>query len=222
MDTISSTAQDYLKAIWTASEWGGAPITTTGLATRFGTTAATASDTIKRLTAQGLTTHEPYGSIGLTALGETHALQMVRRHRLIEAFLVTSLGYGWDEVHAEAENLEHSVSDLMVDRIDALLGHPSSDPHGDRIPGKDGRVSHPADARRASLAEPGEYLILRISDDDSERLTYFRDRGFVPGACVSVARPDRDDGSGLKVSAGTETLSLSAREADAIILGTLA
>ena len=91
------------------------------------------SDAMRKLAAEGLVNHAPYTPVTLTALGERHAVDMVRRHRLIETFLVETLGYEWDEVHAEAENLEHAVSDLMIQRMDAFLGHPSRDPHGDPI-----------------------------------------------------------------------------------------
>jgi DtxR family Mn-dependent transcriptional regulator len=186
MDGISSTAEDYLKAIWSATEWDGPPATIKALAERFGTTPATVSDTVKRLAAQGLVEHEPYRAIAITATGERLALNVVRRHRLIEAFLVTSLGYSWAEVHDEAENLEHSVSDLMIDRIDTLLGHPAADPHGDPIPAKDGTIAYAAGAIRLSDAGPGIYRVVRISDADADRLTWFLGHGIVPGALITV------------------------------------
>ena len=120
VDTITPVAQDYLKAIWTATEWGGAPITTGALASRFGTSAANVTDTVRRLAAQGLVEYTPYRPVQLTEDGAAYAVAMVRRHRLIETFLVTALGYGWDEVHTEAERLEHAVSDTLVERIDAF------------------------------------------------------------------------------------------------------
>ncbi|WXZ50241.1 metal-dependent transcriptional regulator [Clavibacter tessellarius] len=107
--SLSSAAQDYLKLIWSATEWTDQPMTVSRLAERLGIRPATASDGIRRLTAQGLVEHRPYGSIELTEDGRRHAIQMVRRHRLLETFLVDVLGYGWDEVHDEAEVLEHAV-----------------------------------------------------------------------------------------------------------------
>lgn len=202
MAEITSTAQDYLKMIWSATEWNSPPITVKALAERLGTSAATVSDTVKRLTAQGLLVHEPYQPIALTPEGERHALAMVRRHRLIEAFLVTSLGYGWDEVHDEAERLEHAVSDLMTDRIDALLGHPVRDPHGDPIPAKDGTISYPVGATRLSFATPGRYTILRISDADSARLAYFQQHGLVPGERISMTRDDHANTVALTMPTG--------------------
>ncbi|HEY0217944.1 MAG TPA: metal-dependent transcriptional regulator, partial [Cellulomonas sp.] len=122
---LTAVAQDYLKVIWSASEWSSAPVTTKMLADRLGVGASTVSETIRRLTDQGLVHHAPYAAIALTDEGARHAVQVVRRHRLIETFLVSELGYGWDEVHDEAEVLEHAVSDLMVERIDTRLGHPT-------------------------------------------------------------------------------------------------
>lgn len=105
VDALTPVAQDYLKVIWAATEWGEPPITTKGLATRFGTTQANVSETVRRLEAQGLVAYEPYRPVVLTELGVRLAMAMVRRHRLIECFLATTLGYGWDEVHDEAERL---------------------------------------------------------------------------------------------------------------------
>jgi DtxR family Mn-dependent transcriptional regulator len=121
--------------------------------------------------------HEPYGAIELTEAGRRHAVAMVRRHRLIETFLVEELGYGWDEVHDEAEVLEHAVSDTLVDRIDRRLGHPRRDPHGDPIPTPDGTPRRP-DAEPLTAAAPGIRLVVtRISDSDPAVLRYLAERG---------------------------------------------
>ena len=120
--------------IWSATEWSDSPITVGAMAERMGVRPATVSDGIRRLAKQGLVTHAPYGSIELTATGREHAVEMVRRHRLLETFLVQVLGYGWDEVHDEAEILEHAVSDTMIKRIDERLGYPTRDPTVSRSP----------------------------------------------------------------------------------------
>ncbi len=170
---LSAVAQDYLKVIWTAQEWSVDKVSTKMLAERIGVSASTASESIRKLADQGLVDHEKYGGVSLTAAGRTAALAMVRRHRLMETFLVRELGYGWDEVHDEAEILEHAVSDRMLDRIDAKLGYPTRDPHGDPIPAADGRVPTP-DARRLSVCRVGETgTVARISDSDPEMLRYF-------------------------------------------------
>jgi DtxR family Mn-dependent transcriptional regulator len=200
----SAAVQDYLKVIWSQGEWGDPATTAKDLSTRLGLPMARVSETIKRLTAEGLVDHQPYKPITLTARGQQIALAMVRRHRLIEAFLVNSLGYGWDEVHDEAENLEHSVSDLLIDRVDALLGHPEFDPHGDPIPSKDGRVRHPSEAIRLTDADPGDYRIVRISDADPDRLVYFGQRRLLPDETLRVVAQDRDAGTVI-VRADNET-----------------
>jgi DtxR family Mn-dependent transcriptional regulator len=170
---LTTVAQDYLKTIWTAQEWSHEKVSTKLLAERIGVSASTASESIRKLADQGLVNHEKYGAVTLTDAGRRAALEMVRRHRLMETFLVNELGYGWDEVHDEAEVLEHAVSDLMLDRIDAKLGHPTRDPHGDPIPAADGRVPTPP-ARQLSECENGDAgTVARISDADPEMLRYF-------------------------------------------------
>ncbi|MEO7124131.1 MAG: metal-dependent transcriptional regulator [Lacisediminihabitans sp.] len=216
MQLISSTAEDYLKVIWSALEWGGDPMTIKGLAARFGISAASASDTIKRLVGQGLVLHEPYRPIGLTSTGEKQAVRVVRRHRLIETFLVAQLGYSWDEVHDEAEALEHAVSDLMIDRMDALLGSPKADPHGDPIPNRSGEVFYPADAIRVTDAAPGKYTVIRISDDDSAQLAVFEAAGLVTDVLLTVV--ERDSAGVARVLVPGGELALTPADADAVIV----
>lgn len=212
---ITSTAEDHLKVIWASLEWGGAPITIKGLAMRFGTTAAAASSTVKRLVRQGLLVHEPYGPILLTESGEQQAVMMVRRHRLIETFLVEHLGYGWDEVHDEAENLEHAASDLMIDRIDDMLGNPDVDPHGDPIPSRSGTVSYPAGTRWLCEALPGEHRVTRISDDSSELLSLLEATGVGRGVVITVLR-HTDTGTIVRVD--ERELVLTSEAGRAILL----
>ncbi|RAV13239.1 metal-dependent transcriptional regulator [Mycolicibacterium sp. GF69] len=170
---LTTVAQDYLKVIWTVQEWSLEKVSTKLLAERLGVSASTASESIRKLADQGLVNHEKYGAVTLTEAGRSAALTMVRRHRLMETFLVRELGYSWDEVHDEAEVLEHAVSDRMLDRIDAKLGYPTRDPHGDPIPAADGRVPTP-DARQLSACHDGDSgTIARISDADPEMLRYF-------------------------------------------------
>ncbi|HEX5143852.1 MAG TPA: manganese-binding transcriptional regulator MntR [Mycobacterium sp.] len=170
---LTSVAQDYLKVIWTAQEWSADKVSTKMLAERLGVSASTVSESIRRLADQGLVDHEKYGAVTLTEAGRHAALAVVRRHRLMETFLVRELGYSWDEVHDEAEILEHAVSDRLLDRIDAKLGYPTRDPHGDPIPAADGRVPTPP-ARQLSQCQDGEAgTVARISDADPEMLRYF-------------------------------------------------
>ncbi|GAA3807378.1 DtxR family transcriptional regulator [Cellulomonas soli] len=182
---LSAVTQDYLKVVWSAREWSDRPVTTKLLATRLGVGASTVSETVRRLADSGLVTHEPYGAVELTELGRGHALAMVRRHRLVETFLVEVLGYGWDEVHDEAEVLEHAVSDLFVERLAERLGHPSRDPHGDPIPAADGTIDVP-DAHPLWDVTPGQYAVARISDEDPGLLRYLDQVGLVLDAPVAL------------------------------------
>jgi DtxR family Mn-dependent transcriptional regulator len=162
---LSAAAQDYLKVIWNAGEWSDQPVTVSWIAERLNVAAPTASEWVRKLVALGLLEHERYGAVHLTAQGQRQAVTMVRRHRLIETFLVEVLGYGWDEVHDEAEVLEHACSDRMIDAIDQQLGFPKRDPHGDPIPRKDGTLDTPA-AVSLLRAEEGRWRVARISDAD--------------------------------------------------------
>lgn len=203
---LTASAQDYLKLIWSATEWHGKPVTVGGMADRLGVSASTASEGVRKLASQGLVSHARYGSIELTSAGREHAVAMVRRHRLLETFLVEVLGYAWDEVHNEAEVLEHAVSDTLITRIDALLDHPASDPHGDPIPSPDGRAHWPA-ATQLSATVPGQTVtICRVSDADPSLLRYFSGLGLVPDTDLTVRerRP---------FSAAT-TIRVSGRNAD--------
>jgi DtxR family Mn-dependent transcriptional regulator len=183
---LSQATQDYLKCVWTLQEWSGESVSMTALADRLGVRKSTASDGVKKLAEQGLVEHIAYGGITLTHAGRAHALAMVRRHRLLETYLVSALGYGWDEVHDEAEVLEHAVSDRMLDAIDTLLGHPTQDPHGDPIPSAEG-AAHLPDAVALTRAAPGVATVVRVSDADPERLRRFALAGLVPGVAVEVA-----------------------------------
>lgn len=183
---LSTSSQNYLKAVWGLQEWSEDPITPTAVAEKAGVRLSTASDAIRKLTEQGLLGHTPYGAVTLTSQGRAHAVAMVRRHRLIETFLVQVLGYTWDEVHDEAEHLEHAVSDLMVDRIDTHLGHPQRDPHGDPIPARDGTVTRPDAVLLTEVPPGGSVRAERISDDDPDLLRFFAERGIGVGAVLHV------------------------------------
>lgn len=165
-DTPTAAMEDYLKVLWTAQEWTETRVTTTWLAQRLGVGAPTVSETVRRLVDRGWADHEPYGAVTLTDAGRVLALRVVRRHRLVETWLVDHLGYGWDEVHAEAEVLEHAVSDRFVERLDAALGHPVRDPHGDPIPTAEGRVVVPTAVLLSDLAAGERGTVVRISDAD--------------------------------------------------------
>lgn len=232
---VSEVSQDYLKAIWSAQEWGGEPMTATELANRFGTTKANVTEVLKRLDELGLIVRVPYRPPVLTPAGEKVALSMVRRHRLLETFLVESLGYSWDEVHDEAEILEHAASDRLVDRIDAFLGRPQADPHGDPIPDPEGQIESHDSSILLTEAGPGSYEVIRVSDADPAVLAHLAEAGVVPGAQVELADVSRsssevnesatDDGIGadagivaVTVAIGGESSEIDRAVASAVYL----
>ncbi|HJW00993.1 MAG TPA: metal-dependent transcriptional regulator [Arthrobacter sp.] len=168
----SSSIEDYVKVIYSFTEWQDKPITSSQLAQRLGVANSSVSEMVRKLKDQGLVDHKPYSAITLTGDGIRLALSMVRRHRLIETYLVQQLGYRWDEVHDEAEHLEHAVSDTFIERMAAKLGNPLRDPHGDPIPGADGTVRMPH-AHLLNELDPGHTgRITRISDENPDLLRY--------------------------------------------------
>ena len=166
MTIYPQSVEDYVKVIYAHTEWQSAPITTSVLAARLGLAASSVTEMVKKLVGAGLVEHERYGAITLTTDGNAEALRMLRRHRLIETWLVEQFDYSWDEVHDEAEVLEHALSDRLLDAIDELLGNPVRDPHGDPIPTRSGEVSRPAAVllRDAPVGLVG--TVVRISDSD--------------------------------------------------------
>ena len=212
---LSDSAEDYLKLIWSSTEWSATPTTVSVMAQRMGLRPSTVSDGLKRLAKQGLVTHAPYGAIELTESGRAYAVVMVRRHRLLETFLVRMLGYSWDEVHDEAEILEHSVSDRLIERIDERLGHPTRDPHGDPIPPANRQPSTPVGIQLPT-AEIGRPLaITRISDADPQILRYFAELGLAPDTRLSI-REHRPYADVTSIRVQGRDLDLGASAADAI------
>jgi DtxR family Mn-dependent transcriptional regulator len=184
----SSTVENYLKQIYLMQLAApGEPLVPMGkLAVAMGVVPGTATSMIKALADSGLVEYEPRSGVRLTRGGEQLAAHVLRRHRLVESFLVTALGLDWSEVHVEAEELEHAISDKVLDRIDAYLGHPDVDPHGDPIPSSKGTVP---DVRLASLAEcpPGQqFRVARVIDQDPAFLQFVERCGLMPGVPVTV------------------------------------
>ena len=215
---LSAVAQDYLKVIWTASEWSEDTVSTKMLSERIGVSASTVSEAIRKLADQGMVDHARYGAISLTERGRHAAVAMVRRHRLIETYLVRELGYGWDEVHDEDEILEHAVSDLMMSRIDAKLGFPQRDPHGDPIPSVDGDISSPEATRLSDYANGQNGRVARISDSDPAILRYFDTVGITLDLVITVVER-RDYAGTVAIELGHEesnTIDLGQRAAEAI------
>lgn len=203
--TTADAADDYLKTIYSHTEWQPDPITPNQLATRLGLAPSSVTEMVKKLHAAGLVDHRPYGPITLTPAGEQRALAMLRRHRLIETWLVRVHGYGWDEVHDEAEVLEHALSDRLLDAIDAQLGRPQRDPHGDIIPAADGSLRRP-DAVRLDHAPFGfAGRVVRISDRDPDVLRVLDQLGVELDEPVWVGE-SLEGGAGVAIlrRAGTE------------------
>jgi DtxR family transcriptional regulator, Mn-dependent transcriptional regulator len=182
---LTVAVQDYLKAIYVL-ESAGERVTTSALARRMGVSAPSATAMTKRLDELGLVERLPYRGVALTEAGRRGALEVVRHHRLLERYLVDRLGLSLDEVHAEAELLEHALSEELEAKIDAELGYPTHDPHGDPIPDRELRLVH-GDSHTLLDLEPGARVsISRVPDGDSELLRYLGELGLVPDASVEV------------------------------------
>jgi len=182
---LTVAVQDYLKAIY-GLEAAGERVTTSALATRMGVSAPSATAMTKRLAELGLVERAPYRGVALTEDGKQRALEVLRHHRLLERYLADRLGLSLDEVHAEADRLEHALSEELEAKIDAELGYPTHDPHGDPIPDRQLRL---APARERTLADlgPGERAsVARVPDGDADLLRYLAGLGLVPGSDVEV------------------------------------
>jgi DtxR family Mn-dependent transcriptional regulator len=179
--SISSAVEDYAKAIYALESREGDTVTTTALAERLGVTPASASGMVRKLCELELVAHEPYKGVRLTARGVEVALEVIRHHRLLELYLAESLGLPWDRVHAEAEVLEHVLSEELEDLIAAKLGNPTRDPHGDPIPTRDLVIEETPSLAMSSLEPGAKGTFVRISDADPAMLRYLAERGIAPG-----------------------------------------
>ena len=216
----SATVEDYIKHIYLASEkQTGAEVPMGQIAEALGVVPGTATTMMKALSDAGLVRYAPRVGVYLTDPGNRLALHVLRRHRLIEQFLVKIVGFDWSEVHDEAEQLEHVVSDLLLDRIDVLLGHPTEDPHGDPIPSATGEFNL---GQLQSLVEcplGRELTVARISDQDTEFLNYVAKSGLNPGVPIVVEQRSLSAESvELRVISGEETLSLGLGAAAKILV----
>jgi DtxR family Mn-dependent transcriptional regulator len=201
-EPFTRSVEDYLKAIYRLSPQGR-PASTSEIANLLALSPPSVTGMVKRLSEHGLLEHVPYRGVQLTEDGRRAALRMVRRHRLIEAYLVEFLGYSWDTVHEEAERLEHAVSDTMVERMAGALGHPSVDPHGDPIPTADGSIHELACTALADVPVGETVEIRRVHESQPERLRYIGSLGLRPGVHVRVVdRQPIDDLVTIEV--GTE------------------
>jgi DtxR family transcriptional regulator, Mn-dependent transcriptional regulator len=190
----TSAIEDYAKAIYALEHRHGEAVTTNTLAERLGVTAASASGMVKRLGELGLVEHRPYRGVSLTTEGQRVALEVMRHHRLLELYLVKSLGVPWDRVHAEAEVLEHVLSDELEELIAAKLGDPTLDPHGDPIPSRDLTIEERPTESLQALTAGDRGVFTRISDSDPDMLRFLAERGIAPGADFKVVEKQPFDG----------------------------
>jgi DtxR family Mn-dependent transcriptional regulator len=180
----SASVGDYLKAIWEVGGSGAA--STTDVADLLSVASASVTNMFPRLQEMGLVEYERYRGASLTERGREEALRLLRRHRLIETFLLEHLGYAWQDVHEEAERLEHAVSDGFTERLAEFLGHPGYDPHGDPIPAADGTLAAEESFSVDEAAVGERVRISRVKNDDAAVLTFLGERGLVPGRVVEV------------------------------------
>lgn len=212
---VTRMAEDYLTLIWKAYEWPGGQPTTTDMAAQLGVTPSTVSANLKKLAHDGLVDHQPYATVELTAAGRKIAVDTVRRHRIIETYLVKRLGLGWDQVHHEADRLEHAVSDLVLDRMNADLGSPAADPHGDPIPAEDGQVALGNTIALSDLAPGTTAVVARVSDRSSDLLRHLQHRGLTVGARVRVDHISTA-AAAIGIAVGNELGELSLTAAQAV------
>ena len=183
---LTRSVEDYLKAIYHLSNQGGFA-STSDIAAMLEVAAPSVSGMVKRLSETGLIEHVPYRGVQLTQQGRRAALKMIRRHRILELYLTQQLGYDWGGVHAEAERLEHAVSDDLIERMAGALGDPQYDPHGDPIPTAAGEIEEAELVALADAAVGAKLELRQVGTQDTARLRYFAEQGLTPGVLLSVA-----------------------------------
>lgn len=203
---MGDVTEDYLKAIYKLQTTNG-KVSTSALAERMGVTPPSATSMITRLAELGLLRHDRYKGVELTEAGARTALEVIRHHRLWELFLAEALRVPLDQVHQEAERLEHTLSDDLEERIDQVLGYPTVDPHGDPIPSKDGRLSGDASLPLSDLAVGADATVTRVPDSDAALLRYLSELGLIPGRRVRVTRRAPFGGT-LFIETGAEPMPL--------------
>lgn len=210
----SLTIENYVKTIYQmCASQGDAPALTGKLAVALGVSPGTVTSMLKTLSDSGLAKYIPYEGVELTDAGRVLALRVLRRHRLIELFLVRTLDLTWDEVHEEAENMEHAVSDLLVDRIDEFLGRPAADPHGDPIPRADGTINATPSTPLDVWPVDRPFRLVRVTDQSSEFLRFLVEIGLSLGATARIARNQVQAGTiSLVTPNGPATLAVQAAQ----------
>lgn len=213
---LTESVQDYVKAIYKLSS-GADKVTMAAISERLGVSGASVTAMLKRLAEMRLIEYEPYRSVRLTEAGQKIALEVVRHHRLLELYLVEALGYRWDEVHQEAEKLEHVLSEEMEERMSRALGNPMVDPHGDPIPTKEGFVRQDGAVPLASIAQGERVVVRRVNDRDPELLRYIAERKLLPNSRVHVVTRGAPDGS-IRLKVGRQHQDVSSQAAQNIFV----
>ncbi|CAG0931615.1 Iron-dependent repressor IdeR [Planctomycetaceae bacterium] len=215
-EPLTAPVEDYLKAIYAFERDSGAAATN-DIAQHLSIAPASVSGMVQRLADQGLVSYERYRGVRLTAAGRRAALRTIRRHRVIEAYLVQALGYGWDGVHAEAERLEHAASDTLIDRMAAAIGEPVTDPHGAPIPTRDGTIDETPHQSLADAAVGTTTRVVRVGDEDPGMLRYLDALGLRPGAEVTLTQRAPFDGP-LTLAIGSATCQVGAALASRVLV----
>lgn len=216
----SQTVENYLKTIYLAqlASPGDGLVPMGHLASALGVVPGTATTMVKALAESGLVKYEPYMGVRLTPAGEKLAGLVLRRHRLVELFLVKILGMSWAEVHDEAERLEHAVSERLIDRIDEMLGRPAVDPHGDPIPTAEGTLSSDRHDSLFTAPTATPLVVTRVIDQDAEFLRFVEQRGLVPGSEVVIeSRDPASDAVVVRLDSGSEA-SIGSRAASKVLV----
>lgn len=215
----SLTVENYVKTIYQLSTARPGEAAATGqLAVALAVSPGTVTSMLKTLSESGLATYMPYEGVRLTTAGNALALRVLRRHRLIELFLAKTLGLTWDEVHEEAEHMEHAVSDHLVDRIDSYLGFPKVDPHGDPIPAADGSVRSSEAGRRLALCHPGSaFRLSRVLDQSPEFLRYLTESGLLLGVEGRVVS-NRTEAGAVTIEVSGRQTTLGREAADKLVV----
>jgi len=215
----SQAIEDYLRAIYELQSTEG-QVGTSLLAERLGVTPASVTGMIKKLAEMKLVVYEPYQGVKLTQAGQKIALEVLRHHRLVEQFLAEALGVPWDRVHEEAHKIEHVISEDIEERMDTVLGHPTTDPHGSPIPRLDGTIDGSANTRLAELVAGQSAVVAEVSDHDAALLRYLGDLGLYPQSEVAVMAVAPLDGL-MTVRVGNKRHALSHAVANEVLVASV-
>ena len=213
---LSAAVEDYLKTIYTLKSEGAPSVSTQSLAAKLGVAPPSATAMCKKLTQMGLARHTPYYGIELTQAGQLVALEVIRHHRIIETYLAQILGMPWDKVHDEAERLEHVLSEDLEARMMEALGHPTRDPHGAPIPGKNGEIAHGEnEVRLSETPAKTRAKVAQVDDASPETLRHLREIGLVPGVEIEILRNEKWEGL-VRVKIGESEVVVGSGPASAV------